>query len=190
MSRVWFQVYPVNGRFASALVLAVMAAWPVAAPAGEKETALRRAVAWQAALDVAGYSPGLIDGQPGPRTRLATREFQKAHNLTPTGELDEATAKALKVRPDEIFIRYTIEPQDFEEIGPCPTSWVAKSKLKRLGHEALENVLAEKFHCSLALLATLNPRKSINTLKPGDQVVGLDLRGAPRRRRSPTWRST
>jgi lipoprotein-anchoring transpeptidase ErfK/SrfK len=137
----------------------------------ERETALRRGVAWQVALDAAGFSPGLVDGQPGPKTTLATREFQKANNLPVTGQLDTATTEALKVDPSGVFDRYTIEPRDMIEIGPCPTSWIAKSKLKYLGHEALENVLAEKFHCSIGLLRTLNPRRQLNSLSAGDTVI-------------------
>lgn len=156
------------GKWFSVLLLVAVA---LPASAGERETALRRTVAWQVALDASGFSPGLVDGQIGPKTRLATREFQKANGLPPTGELDKATMEALKMDPDGVFIRYTIEPQDMDEIGPNPASWVAKSKLKRLGHEGLENVIAEKFHCSVPLLATLNPGKRINALGPGDRII-------------------
>lgn len=178
-ARITIRAWTRRGCCTSLLVFA--AALPVTA--GEREDALRRAVAWQVALDAAGFSPGLVDGQPGPKTETATREFQKAHGLPVTGQLDERTAEALKIgppgdKPDHsridpngIFIRYRIEPQDLEEIGPNPTSWVAKSRLTRIGHEALQNVIAEKFHCSIGLLVTLNPRKSINSMSPGDEVV-------------------
>lgn len=156
---------------ANRLVMVTVAAMALPALAGEREAALRRAVAWQVALDASGFSPGLVDGLIGPKTRLATREFQQARGLPATGTLADATAKALGVDPDGVFIRYVIEPQDMEEIGPNPTSWIAKSKLKRLGHQALENVIAEKFHCSISLLRTLNPGKRINELGPGDRVV-------------------
>jgi lipoprotein-anchoring transpeptidase ErfK/SrfK len=152
-----------------AVAMLAATAWP--AFGGEREAALRRAAAWQVSLDAAGFSPGLIDGHPGAKTELATREYQKANGLPVTGQLDKATAEALQIDPDGVFVRYTIEPRDMEEIGPCPTSWIAKSKLKYLGHEGLENVIGEKFHCSLGLLATLNPRKQINSLSPGDMVV-------------------
>ena len=153
------------------LAMLTLATLTAPALAGEREAALRRAVAWQVALDAAGFSPGLIDGAIGPKTELATREFQRARGLPVTGTLDKATADALGVDPDGVFIRYTIEPQDMEEIGPNPTSWVAKSKLKRLGHQALENVIAEKFHCTISLLNTLNPGKRINEMGPGDRVI-------------------
>jgi len=156
-----------------ALPTCVLAVWLSAQPAAaqDSETTLRRNVAWQIALDRIGFSPGLIDGRIGPKTEIATREFQRVRGLPATGKLDAATAEKLGVQPDNAFGRYTVTQADLNEIGPSPTSWIAKSKLDRLGHEALVDVLAEKFHCSKALLATLNPGVSINALKPGARAI-------------------
>jgi len=143
----------------------------------EWESSLRRNIAWQVALDNLGFSPGLIDGQIGFKTQIATKEFQRVRGLPITGELDDATAKALEIDPNNVLGKYTIESADLAEIGPSPQSWVAKSKLNRLGHESLDDVLAEKFHCKKALLDSLNPGKSINSLKPGTQVVVPILNG-------------
>jgi lipoprotein-anchoring transpeptidase ErfK/SrfK len=157
------------------LAIAVAASGPLLvarAAVGEgAEAALRRSIAWQVALDARGISPGLIDGRIGPKTRLATREFQRTHRLPITGELDDATAQAIGVAPDEVLGRYTIQPADLAEIGPAPRGWLAKSKLRRLGHESLETVLAEKFHCARHLLRTLNPGTDLTRLKAGDKVV-------------------
>jgi len=141
------------------------------AQAGDSEQSLRRNVAWQVALDNIGLSPGLIDGRPGPKTRLATRAFQRVRGLSMTGKLDAATAKALGIDPDNVFGRYTILTSDLAEIGPAPKSWLARSKLKRLGHQSLLDVLTEKFHCTRQLLATLNRRTDMNHLKAGNKVV-------------------
>jgi len=158
----------------------VMAAWlwlvtasvvPAEAPMRPSEAELRRVTAWQVALDRIGFSPGLIDGRVGPKTRLATFEFQRVHGLPRTGRLDEATAAALQVDPDGVFVRYMIQPADLKEVGPAPKSWRARSKLKRLGHASLQEVIAEKFHCHRRLLQILNPDKQIASLKPGDRVI-------------------
>lgn len=141
------------------------------AQTSDSEKSLRRNVAWQVALDNIGLSPGLIDGRPGPKTRLATRTFQRVRGLPMTGELDLATTKALGVDPDNVLGRYTILASDLAEIGSAPKSWLARSQLKRLGHESLVDVLAEKFHCTRKLLTTLNPHIEINRLKTGDKVV-------------------
>lgn len=165
-----------NQRQRFGLRLAWLAAAALTATGGtvwasQTEAALRRALAWQIALDKVGFSPGLIDGRIGPKTRLATREFQRVHGLAQTGELDKATAAALKIDPDNAIARYTIQESDFKEIGPAPTSWLARSKLNFLGHPSLDAVLAEKFHCARHLLATLNPGVNINQLKAGGRIV-------------------
>jgi hypothetical protein len=38
--------------------------------ADEAETGLRRQLAWQIALEAVDFSPGIIDGAIGPKTRL------------------------------------------------------------------------------------------------------------------------
>jgi hypothetical protein len=49
----------------------------------------------QAALLYLGLDPGVIDGLRGRRTRSALIEFQSKHELSPTGELDDATESIL-----------------------------------------------------------------------------------------------
>jgi len=142
------------------------------AVAQDTESSLRRGIAWQVALENLGYSPGLIDGHPGRKTKIATWEFQRVKGLPKTGELDKATAEALKVDPDGAIIRYTVQPADVKEVEPVPSSWVAKSKMNLLGYDDLEESLAERCHCTRALLQTLNPGKNLNALKVGDRFVG------------------
>lgn len=140
------------------------------AHAAIEETLLRN-IAWQAALDFVGISPGIIDGKIGPNTQLATREFQRVRGLDVTGTLDSKTAERLGVDVDHAVGRYTIEAADLKEVGPAPTKWLERSRLDRLGHESLEWVVAEKFHCARHLLHTLNPGKDINAMKPGDRLI-------------------
>jgi peptidoglycan hydrolase-like protein with peptidoglycan-binding domain len=51
----------------------------------------------QKRLQEAGFVPGDIDGVLGPQTREALRQYQAKHGLPKTGDLDEATRRALKV---------------------------------------------------------------------------------------------
>jgi len=55
----------------------------------------------QVALRDQGFYDGLVDGVPGPQTREALRNFQRARRLPATGRLDEATLKALDVKLEE-----------------------------------------------------------------------------------------
>lgn len=50
----------------------------------------------QKALKLAGFDPGPVDGKIGRKTREALKNFQEAHQLNPTGNLDEATWKELE----------------------------------------------------------------------------------------------
>ena len=130
-----------------------------AATAGE---AASPGLTLQAALDRAGFSPGEIDGRPGPVTKRALAAFQKEHRLTPTGAADEKTWAALGVGPGETaktLARYTITPEDAE--GPftteVPEDMEAKAELPALGYRSVVEALAERFHASPALLKALNP---------------------------------
>jgi lipoprotein-anchoring transpeptidase ErfK/SrfK len=148
------------------IALSAPSAW-----ANEVETGLRRRLAWQLALEAVDFSPGIIDGLIGPKTRLATREFQRVRGLKQTAQLDPLTAAALRIDPDQVLQQLRVEPAHLKEIGPAPTSWLARSKLSRLGHRDLEEALAEQFHCSRSLLRQLNPGLTINDLKVGDTFV-------------------
>lgn len=131
---------------------------------------LRSSIAWQIALDRLGFSPGIIDGRIGSKTRLAARELQRVLGLPVTGDLDAATATALKIDPDQAITTYVIQPEDLHRIGPVPKTWTEKSRLPRLDYESLEAAIAEKFHCSRTLLRQLNPRANMAQTKTGDRV--------------------
>ena len=60
------------------------------------ETSIIRQVQWQ--LREAGFEPGQVDGKLGTQTRLALRQYQTQKGLPPTGELDNATSRALGFR--------------------------------------------------------------------------------------------
>jgi hypothetical protein len=49
----------------------------------------------QRQLQEEGFVPGRVDGVLGPQTRVALQQYQAKHGLPTTGELDEATSKAL-----------------------------------------------------------------------------------------------
>ena len=153
-------------------VLAWMVGSPAFTPIPEAEASLRRNIAWQVALENVGFSPGLIDGNPGRKTHIATWEFQRVKGLPKTGELDKATAEALKVDPDGAIIRYTVQPENLKEVDPVPQGWVAKSKKNLMGYDNLEEALAERCHCTRGLLQRLNPGKNLSSLKVGEKFVG------------------
>lgn len=132
---------------------------------------LHRNLAWQIALDRVGFSPGILDGRIGPKTELATREFQRVRGLPITGALDAATEAALNLDLPQAVITYTLVEGDFAEISPAPKDWLQRSRLKLLGFESIESAIAEKFQCSRALLSALNPSTQLSKLKAGDTIL-------------------
>jgi len=162
---------------ASLTILAPSVSRSVAAPNADLKTNL----AWQIALERVGFSPGIIDGSIGPKTQLATREFQRVRNLSITGKLDDATRAALAVDANGALTSYAVTSADLAQVGPVPTDWIEKSKLAKLKYESLDAALAEKFHCSRALLGRLNPGRKLSALALGDTIqvpgVATDFEG-------------
>ena len=114
------------------------------------------AVATQVMLDRAGFSPGPIDGHVGRSTRRALAAYEKVHGKTPAP-------------PDPAVTTYTITDEDAQ--GPfaprIPEDIVEKSKLPALGYTSIVEALAERFHCTPALLRQLNPGV---TFEPGATI--------------------
>ena len=155
-------------------ILGLITIWILTLPlraALAQEVGAQAGLAWQIALDREGFSPGLLDGNPGAKTALATREFQKSRGLAATGTLDAATAAALLIESTPVLGHYTVTADDFAQIGPVPKDWNEKAKLARLGYESMDWVLSEKFHCTRALLARLNGGRDPSTFKPGETII-------------------
>ncbi len=152
-------------------LLAVLGTIAPSLYAGEDPGSLRAKLAWQIAMERVGFSPGVIDGGIGRKTELATREFQRVRGLPITGKLDAATAAALGMDAGVVVTNYTVQADDYTQIGPLPKSWLEKSRLPRLGYENLATLIAEKFHCTIGLLTRLNPGRDLGRLQTGDSVT-------------------
>jgi peptidoglycan hydrolase-like protein with peptidoglycan-binding domain len=132
---------------------------------------LREVIAIQIALEAHGYSPGLLDGLPGARTRLALAGFQAARGLPATGEEDSPTQKALAADPERAFRQVRLSPQDLLEVDPPPRDWLERSRRRRLLYPSLASLVAERAHTSERCLAALNPGLDLAALKPGDLLT-------------------
>ena len=124
----------------------------------------------QILLDRAHFSPGEIDAAYGDNVRKAIIAFQKSNDVSPTGNVDEATWTALNRDTTPALITYTLTEKDvagpFSEI---PTDMMDKSKLSALGYTSALEGLGEKFHASLKLLQKLNPQKELNQV--GQEIL-------------------
>ncbi len=130
-----------------------------------------RPVAWQLALEKACFSPGIIDGKPGAKTALATREYQKSVGLPTTGLLDDATAESLTIAAISPFGEYRVQAADIADIMPESHDWIEKSRRTKMGYFSQLDALAEKFHTSKGFLSALNPATPWESLKGGEVLV-------------------
>jgi len=144
------------------------------AQAAEFERLLRA----QVLLDRAHYSPGEIDGAFGSNMRQALTGYQKAHGLSPSGKLDQATWDALNADATPTLLTYTLTDADVAgPFHPVPDDMMAKAKLPTLGYATPAEALGEKFHASPALLEKLNAGKDLG--RAGEQIVVPNVVGTP-----------
>ncbi len=144
----------------------------------------------QTLLARAGFSPGLIDGKAGRKTKLAIERYQEAKSLPITGVIDDATLASLrasdKLVAGETWTRtYTITESDSSLItGAIPADWNERAELPLSGYEHMHELLAERGWCSLELVEILNPGVALSELSTGDSVVLPDVSGAAQPRLS------
>jgi lipoprotein-anchoring transpeptidase ErfK/SrfK len=135
-----------------------------------QESAGSAVIRAQILLDRAHFSPGEIDGRWGDNLRVAIVGYQAARMLNASGVVDEDTWKSLDVDTAQAVVPYTITPDDVA--GPfvkIPPGMMAQAKLKSLGYQSVQEKLGERFHANPALLARINPGKSL--LKAGQQIM-------------------
>ena len=152
-------------------------------PAKQAAPACGDLLGFQVLLDRQGFSPGQIDGQPGPNFSHALAALQSAKGLKQSGA-DCATWQALSASGSDPVIRtYTVTADDmkgpFERIPPKLSD---QASLPSLAYQTVEEKLAERFHASPALFRRLNrgPIREGQEIKvPGVTPFNPDTKPTP-----------
>ncbi|MCU1245044.1 MAG: murein L,D-transpeptidase [Acidobacteria bacterium] len=133
----------------------------------------------QVYLDRADFSVGPLDGRWGKNSAIAVWWFQREHGLPQTGEVDEATFRALAAGGGAAPVLKTYQLTADDTKGPfvtIPSDVYDKEKLDCLCYESLREELAEKFHTTEDFLEILNPGVKFSGLQPGDSIVVPNVR--------------
>ncbi len=118
----------------------------------------------QALLDWNHASPGPIDGGWGMNSKKALSNFQSMKGLPVTGKMNQATWDALtkrfKSNKQPVLMSYKITKKDTNyKYTKIPSGYPAKSKLKALNYQTIQEKLAEEFHMNINYLKKLNKGK-------------------------------
>ena len=143
---------PATARAVMPAVKPVVAVAPAAEPALKK--AAREVAALQAALDRRGFGSGLIDGQPGVKTRQALLDFRYA---TTNGIEAAAARQQLLDDPAPVFALVEVTTNDLAQVGDAPKDWEEAAELPAMACRSLTEWLSEKFHAGPGFLRQLNP---------------------------------
>ena len=129
-------------------------------------------------LDRARFSPGAIDGIDGDNFRKAVAAYARVNAIPASSPLDQAVWTKLSGDTNPVLTHYELTAKDLK--GPftkrIPSGFEKQSHLKRLGYRNIKELLAERFHLSVAALVALNP--TVRFKKAGESLTVPNLQSS------------
>ena len=132
----------------------------------------RDVLALQICLDRRGFSCNVLDGQCGRKTQVALATYCAVNGRVGVAPGAERTAwRRLFPGETNLFETAVVTTADRAACVRLPAAPAEKAKLAAMGYESVEEMFAERGHCSAALLRRLNPALAWPNPPAGARVV-------------------
>lgn len=121
-------------------------------------------------LDEAKFGPGIIDAKPGRFTELAVQSWNEV-NGHPAEDWVTANTAARKAVLNPLAVAVVPDFVIDWVNENLPTKVELQAKAKRMSYRSVAEFMAERYHCDVPYLATLNGESKIEKLKPRDSLT-------------------
>jgi lipoprotein-anchoring transpeptidase ErfK/SrfK len=128
------------------------------------------AVRLQIFLDQSNFGPGVIDGKPGRFTELAVFSWNEV-NGHPVNDWVAVNTAARKAVPNPFATALVPEVAKSWVDPSLPTKRSLQAKKKRMSYRSIGEFMAERYHCDVPYLITLNGAKKIYNLKAHESII-------------------
>ncbi|WP_146851256.1 L,D-transpeptidase family protein [Brevifollis gellanilyticus] len=128
---------------------------PVSEPQADP-TARNKTVQLQIFLDGRNFGPGVVDGHEGEFTRKALALYQQSQNM-PSNVVPDVSS----ITP---YTDYAVTADDLGRLGTMAVEPVDQAQQKSLPYTRLSELLAERFHTTVAFVTELNAGRSVDAL--------------------------
>lgn len=115
-------------------------------------------------LDRQNFGPGKIDGKGGEFTSKARALYKEIH----PGVEEDGPPEDFK---EPTFTEHVVGDEAWKHVGTIPPTREEQSLMKAFPYPAMADLIAERYHTDIALLAALNPGRDLATVATGDRIM-------------------